>query len=110
MEFNDYQQALQEYKPYTSDIGIFYNLIEISSSVGDLNKKVNHILANDLEMNKELALKLGISIGDILCAISNFAMNVGLKMEDVALLNLRKIDLQKQDQIKQKNNEPIKID
>ena len=61
MNINEYQEAIQEYKPYQSDIGVFYNLFDITSAVGDLNKKVNNILVNNQEMSKEVALKLGIS-------------------------------------------------
>lgn len=110
MNINEYQEAINNYKPYKSDIGIFYNLIDISSAVGDLNKKVNTILANDMIMNRELALKLSISIGDILCAISNFSSDIGLTMEDIATLNLKKIQLQKEKEVKNQNNNPIKIE
>lgn len=110
MGINEYQDAIQEYKQYQSDINIFYDLIDITSSVGDLNKKLNNILINNQEMTNELSLKLGISLGDILYAISNFATDIGLKMEDVALLNLRKINMQKESDLKKKNNQPIKIE
>lgn len=109
MEFNEYQEAIHEYKPFENEIGIFYNLIEVSSSIGDLNKKFNNMIANNIDLTRENAMKLGISLGDILNAISNFAYEIGIKLEDVALLNLKKIDIQKRKQLKEKNNNPTKF-
>lgn len=110
MQFNEYQQAVQEYKPFKADIDIFFNLFDLTSSVGELTKKVNNVLMNNLEMDKEQSIRLGISVGDILCALTNFAYNIGMTLDEIAKVNLKKIELMKEQEVKKQNSNPIKID
>ena len=82
----------------------------MSAAFGDLSKKVNETLISNKEFDRNQSLRLAISLGDILNAISNFALDIGVSMDEVIALNLKKIAVLKERQEKEQNNKPIKLE
>ena len=82
----------------------------MSSAFGDLSKKVNETLISNKEFDRNQSLRFAISLGDILNAISNFALDIGVSMDEVIALNLKKIAVLKERQEKEQNNKPIKLE
>lgn len=110
MDINEYQSSIRNFVTYPKEIGVFYNLFEMSSAFGDLSKKVNETLISNKEFDRNQSLRFAISLGDILNAISNFALDIGVSMDEVIALNLKKIAVLKERQEKEQNNKPIKLE
>lgn len=109
MEINDYQNAIREFTKYPKEIGVFYNALDMQSSLGQLTSKIDALLISEnSEVDRQEALKFGISLGDLLFALCNFAADVGLTMDEVIALNLKKISMIRNKETKEKNNKPIK--
>ena len=108
MDINEYQSSIRNFVTYPKEIGVFYNLFEISAAFGDLSKKVNETLISNKEFDRNQSLRLAISLGDILNAISNFALDIGVSMDEVIALNLKKIAVLKE-LIQDENIEKEKI-
>ena len=110
MDINEYQSSIRNFVTYPKEIGVFYNLFEMSAAFGDLSKKVNETLISNKEFDRNQSLRFAISLGDILNAISNFALDIGVSMDEVIALNLKKIAVLKERQEKEQNNKPIKLE
>ena len=109
MEINDYQNAIRDFIKYPPQIGIFYNSLDMSANLGVLNAKINGLLqADNSDVGRQEALKFGISLGDILFALCNFASDIGLTMDEVIALNLKKLTMTREKEVKEQNNKPIK--
>ena len=110
MDINEYQSSIRNFVTYPKERGVIYNLFEMSAAFGDLSKKVNETLISKKEFDRNQSLRLAISLGDILNAISNFALDIGVSMDEVIALNLKKIAVLKERQEKEQNNKPIKLE
>ena len=67
-------------------------------------------LISNKEFDRNQSLRLAISLGDILNAISNFALDIGVSMDEVIALNLKKIAVLKERRENEQNNKPIKLE
>ena len=94
MEINEYQNQTKNYLNYPPEIGPFYNCIAIQTAVGQLSEKIENLISNpSINIDHDYAVKLGISLGDIMGYVSNLANDVGMSLEEICALNLRKLNM-----------------
>jgi NTP pyrophosphatase (non-canonical NTP hydrolase) len=93
MNFNDYQVEARKTAIYPN-VGknVFYPTLGLCGESGEVAEKVKKVLRDDngvvsdakrLEIKKEL--------GDVLWYVSNISSELGLSLEEVAQLNLAKL-------------------
>lgn len=111
MELNEYQNQTKNYLNYPPELGPFYNCIAIQMAVGQLSEKIENLISDpNIKIDQDYALKLGISLGDIMGYVSNLASDVGMSLEEICAINLRKLNMaRKKAQIEQ-NQKVIKYD
>lgn len=111
MELRDYQLGTREYANYPKEVGLFYNMMEISAKNGEMCDKINEMLmSGDGEMTRERAMKIGISLGDLLFAITNLATDLGLTLDEIVALNLRKLTMLQERSNKESNQKPKRVE
>jgi len=109
MDFREYQSTIRDFIKCPSEIGLFYHTIGVAGAAGDLSNKVNALLVDpNAEMTKEKALRVGISIGDVLFNLVNLATDLGISLDEIITLNLKKIMMEEQKRIYDENKKPIK--
>ncbi len=106
MEINEYQNQTKNFKLYPVEIGPFYNCICLQSAIGQLSEKISDLIIDpNLKIDEDYALKIGISLGDIIGYAANLADDVGMSLEEICAINLRKLNLARQKAEKQQNKQ-----
>jgi len=101
-DINEYQQIVKKYNTYENKMGPYYTIMGIMSAVGTLSEKMKRLLdESDGKLNEKEAMKLGITLGDLLKYIADMATDIDLSMENIILINLKKLELQKQKEIQE---------
>jgi len=99
MDFNTYQENIRLYANYHKELGPFSVILDLINNVGRLGDKLHIILEeNEGTFTPEDKAKISISLGDIINNISNISSDLGLKLNDIIALNLKKLEM-----IQQKN-------
>ena len=101
MEINEYQAIVMNYADYPKEIGPFALALDLDKNAGILSGKLYDILVDKNDsINENERTKIAISLGDILYDIANMTSDLGLELEEVIALNLRKRQLIKEREIK----------
>lgn len=91
MDINEYQAKIREHINYPQEIGPYSIILALSQDLGRLSEKLNNVLINDQgNFDKKEAMKVAISLGDVLFDITNMASDLGFAMSDIISLNLMK--------------------
>jgi len=107
MEINEYQNQTKNYLPYPPELGPFYNTICLQNDIGNLSNKVKELMDNpEQKIDKQYALKMAINLGDIMGHVSNLANDIGMTLEELCALNLRKLQMER-DKFHLKQNQNI---
>ena len=100
MEISEYQAQIRNYIDYHVELGPFSVILDLVNNVGILSEKLHSVLEekrgtfSDLDKNK-----VAISIGDILFDLTNMCSDLGINMDEVISLNLRKQSMIKERKI-----------
>ena len=109
MDFREYQTTSRDFVKCPADIGIFFHTLGVMNGSGELAGKINNALIDHQgQMTKEKALKIGISLGDILYNCVQLATDLGLSLDEIITLNLKKLMMEEKKQIQEENKRPIK--
>lgn len=104
MEIGNYQAEIRNYIDYHVELGPFSIILDLVNNIGVLSNKLHRVLEENRgtfsEMDKN---KVAISIGDIMFDITNMATDLGLNMDEILGLNLRKQSLLKEKRIKEED-------
>lgn len=99
MDLNEYQRSAQKYATYrvgtpTEDNGLLYCALKLGGEAGEVLEKIGKALRGDYTLvskREEIAKELG----DVLWYISQMARELGYTLDEVALMNLTKLDSRK---------------
>lgn len=96
MTIQEYQDSTKNFHNYPEEIGVYYSYLSLNEEIGNLSSKIKLSLLDDYEVTDKERQKLGITIGDIIFWCTNMCSDMGLRLEDVLLLNIRKLNLIKE--------------
>ena len=93
MNFNQYQQEARKTAIYPNkDNNITYPTLGLSGESGEVAEKVKKILRDKNGIvSDEDRLELQKELGDVLWYVANLSSELKLSMEDVALINIQKL-------------------
>ena len=104
MDFNEYQETIVNYIDYPLELGPFYMILFAQSNLGKLSEKLKDVMDKEnLNIDDKEKTMLSITIGDLISNLTMMSTSLGLKLNDITALNLRKLALIKQQKIKEKN-------
>ena len=105
MEFNVYQENARQFANYHKEVGPFSVILSLVSNVGNLSNKLYYALeGNEGGFSDEEKLKVAISLGDIVYDISNIAADLQINFDEIIALNLKKLEMAKEQEIKSNNH------
>ena len=98
MELNEYQRQanLTDQRPHSTsnreedEASLVYPLMGLASEVGSLLTQYKKRV-RDGDAHALFSERVGEELGDVLWYVANLAMKVGLSLEDVAALNLKRV-------------------
>ena len=94
MDFNEYQDNAKVYARYHKELGPFSVILDMQSNMGKISGKLFNILENNQgTFNDEERARLAISLGDLMFNIANIADDLGITFEEILSLNLKKLEL-----------------
>lgn len=96
IDVNQYQKTVESYDDYPKELGPYYDIMAITSITGTLAEKVRLLLKDkDGKLERKDALKMGISIGDLFRYLACMSTDIGLSLEEVLVLNMKKLDMER---------------
>ena len=100
MEFNDYQQQINNFADFNQQLGPYITGLNVVSADGKLSENLVDVLnkQNGVLDKKDIA-KIEISLGDIMQWLSTTATTIGIDLDEIAMMNIRKNYLIHQQQI-----------
>lgn len=106
IDINQYQKDVESYDDYPKELGPYYDIMAITSITGTLAEKVRLLLKDkDGTLERKDALRMGISIGDLIRYLACMSTDIGLSLEEVLTLNLKKLNMERE----KKNNDKKEI-
>ncbi|SFG60710.1 nucleoside triphosphate pyrophosphohydrolase family protein [Prevotella sp. KH2C16] len=92
MTFNEYQEAAGKTAIYPRKLSIVYPLIGLAGETGEVAEKVKKIIRdNDGIFDESEKLEIAKELGDVLWYLSAIAADMGYRLDDIARLNIEKI-------------------
>jgi NTP pyrophosphatase (non-canonical NTP hydrolase) len=98
-DFDTYQQRAKETADYTllGPKGIVYPTLLLAEEAGEVAGKVGKAIRDCRGLiDDERARAIGKELGDCLWAISDIARMLGLKLSEIASMNIEKLESRKQ--------------
>ena len=94
MEFNTYQDNIRQFATYHKELGPFSVIMDLTGNVGTLSNKLYNVLENnDGSFSREEKIRIAISLGDIINNIANMAADLGITLDEVIALNMKKHEM-----------------
>src|SRR3989338_1868971 len=93
MTFEEYQKLSREVAEYPDkDNNYIYPVLGLTGEAGEVAEKVKKVLRNDKGvMSEEKKTEIGKELGDVLWYMAQLATELGLKLEDIARMNMEKL-------------------
>ena len=102
LDINQYQENVVSYNDYPSDLGPYYSVMGIMAVTGTMAEKVLGLLhTSDGKIDKRYAMKMAISLGDILRYVSCMASDLNMSMDEIMAINLKKLEMEQQKKIEE---------
>lgn len=100
MDSFEFQTQLYNFNDYPTDLGPYYTVLGLYEEVGVLSEKLkNSLKDNDGAFSERDIQKLQITIGDIIFYLTRMCIDIGINLDDVLDICLRKQNLLKQKKI-----------
>ena len=97
MDFGDYQQKARETAIYPGEYSILYPTLGLCGEAGEVAEKVKKIIRDkNGEFNDHDRMNIRKELGDVLWYIAQIASDLDLRLESVAIANVEKLRLRKQ--------------
>ena len=94
MDFNSYQETVHNLSEHKKEIGPFSMILAIIKDTGIISDKLRYILEdNDGSFNDEDKVRIAISLGDIINDVANMASDLGISLEEVIAINMKKMEM-----------------
>tara|TARA_R110000787_G_scaffold30072_3_gene81062 strand:+ start:1010 stop:1330 length:321 start_codon:yes stop_codon:yes gene_type:complete len=91
MHLNEYQERANHTAIYDSKYKLIYPTLGLAGEAGEVADKVKKIYRDNLNINNE-AESIAKELGDVLWYVAAVARDVGYRLEDIAKLNINKLE------------------
>lgn len=92
--FTEYQEEAVKTALYP--MPIIYPTLAVNGEAGEIAEKVKKVLRdNEGTFTKEAKIAIAKEIGDVLWYLANLANDLDISLEEIALLNIKKINTRK---------------
>ena len=93
MDFNEYQKKARSTAIYKAEHMIIYPALKLAGEAGEVAEKVGKVLRdNDGNFaNTETIESIEKELGDVLWYVANLSMDLGITLDEVAELNIKKL-------------------
>lgn len=95
MNLNEYQKKAAftaDFKGWTKDFSMMYLCLGLAGESGEVIEKVKHVMRDSGgKMSAEKREQIKKELGDVLWYLSQIARMSGLKLDDVATTNIKKL-------------------
>ncbi|MCH4147083.1 MAG: nucleoside triphosphate pyrophosphohydrolase family protein [Prevotella sp.] len=97
MTFNDYQDAAYKTALYPQNLKILYPLIGLAGETGEVAEKIKKVLRdNNGVFSEDKKMEIAKELGDVLWYLSAIAKDMDYSLDDIANMNLQKIQARKE--------------
>ncbi|OHA47107.1 MAG: hypothetical protein A3A80_01655 [Candidatus Terrybacteria bacterium RIFCSPLOWO2_01_FULL_44_24] len=98
MTFEEYQKISRETAEYPDkDNNYIYPVLGLTGEAGEVAEKVKKVIRNDGgKMSEDKKIEIAKELGDVLWYLAQIATELGLKLEDVARMNIDKLKSRKE--------------
>lgn len=90
MEFNDYQNQIKNYANFNVELGPYITGLNCATNTGKLTEILSTILNSKSGITQKDIAKLELVLGDLLFWITTTASTLGIELDEVAVMNIRK--------------------
>lgn len=92
MNFSEYQELIEMTASYPENMKILYPSLGLGGECGEVLEKVKKVFRDKGgEFNEETKKEIAKELGDVLWYIQALCNDLGLNMQDVALMNVEKL-------------------
>ena len=93
MNFEEYQKESRKTAEYPDkDNNYIYPVLGLTGEAGEVAEKIKKVIRNDKGiMSEDKKIEIAKELGDVLWYIAQLATELGLKLEDIAKMNLEKL-------------------
>jgi NTP pyrophosphatase (non-canonical NTP hydrolase) len=99
MQFNEYQEAASRTAGYPTPGGIpfIYPTLGLAGEAGEVAEKIKKVIRDEGGVvSEQKRTEIQKELGDVLWYVSEVARQLGLKLDDVARLNIEKLASRKE--------------
>lgn len=102
MRMNEYQDFAESTAIYDPERGLTYTALGVAGEAGEVADLVKKSIRDDNNtVSEERKDKLVLELGDVMWYVANMARELGVELETVAQLNVRKLrKRQEEDKLK----------
>lgn len=99
--FSEYEELAKKTAMYPTDIlsAISYLALGLNGEAGEVAEKVKKLIRDNDDLEEALVekqMELAYELGDVLWYISQLCSELGISMEEVATMNIRKLSSRKE--------------
>ncbi len=92
MTFDEYQQAARATAMYPQDLKLIYPALGLAGETGEVVDHIKKVIRdNNREVNAERRELIAKELGDVLWYMASIAADLGMTLNEVAELNIKKL-------------------
>lgn len=95
MDFKEYQKRANATAIYDIKFSILYPTLGLAGEAGEVAEKVKKII-RDKKQIKDERVEICKELGDVLWYLAAVARDIGVTLEDVAMMNIEKLESRKE--------------
>ena len=95
MNFKEYQQRANATAIYDSKFSILYPTLGLAGEAGEVADKVKKIIRDNKSVVNE-RVEIAKELGDVLWYLAAVSRDIGVSLEDVAQMNIEKLESRKE--------------
>ena len=95
MDFKEYQKRANATAIYDVKFSIMYPTLGLAGEAGEVADKVKKIIRDNKSIVKE-RVEIAKELGDVLWYLAAVSRDIGVSLEDVAMMNIEKLEDRKE--------------
>lgn len=95
MNFKEYQKRANATAIYDTKFSILYPTLGLSGEAGEVADKVKKIIRDGKSVVNE-RVEIAKELGDVLWYLAAVSRDIGVSLEDVAMMNIEKLESRKE--------------
>lgn len=95
MNFKEYQKRANATAIYDSKFSILYPTLGLTGEAGEVADKVKKIIRDGKSVVNE-RVEIAKELGDVLWYLAAVARDIGVSLDDVAMMNIEKLESRKE--------------